>query len=137
MLVLMLLGIASVIVLPNIEKGLQDREVKRSALGLAAAARNLRSRALDEGMPQPLVLNLEQNYYRAAGGAEVNLPGDVKFKSVVGGEVVDDAARQFVFFPNGSSHGGAISLSGGHGTSYAIRLEPLTGRIQVVPGSAS
>jgi type II secretory pathway pseudopilin PulG len=33
MLVLMLMGIAGVIVLPNIEKGMQDREVRRSALG--------------------------------------------------------------------------------------------------------
>ena len=137
MLVLMLMGIAGVIVLPNIEKGMQDREVRRSALGLAAAARNLRSRAIDEGIPQLLVLNLEQNNYRAARGAEVHLPADVKFSSVVGGEIVDGEARQFVFFPNGSSHGGAIALSSGHGNSYAIRLEPLTGKIQVVPGARS
>ncbi len=137
MLVLMLMGIASVIVLPNIEKGMQDREVRRSALGLAAAARNLRSRAIDEGMPQLLVLDIEQNNYRAARGAEVHLPADVKFAAVVGGEILDGEARQFVFFPNGSSHGGSIALSGGHGISYAIRLEPLTGKIQVVPGEKS
>jgi general secretion pathway protein H len=137
MLVLMLMGIASVIVLPNIEKGMQDREVRRSALGLAAAARNLRSRALDEGMPQLLILDLEQNNYRAARGAEVHLPPNVKFSAIVGGEIIDREARQFVFFPNGSSHGGAIALSGGHGISYAIHLEPLTGKIQVVPGGKS
>ena len=134
MLVLMLMGIASVIVMPNIEKGMQDREVRRSALGLAAAARNLRSRAIDEGMPQLLVLDIEQNNYRAARGAEVHLPADVKFSAVVGGEIVDREARQFVFFPNGSSHGGSIALSGGRGVSYSIRLEPLTGKIQVGPG---
>ena len=137
-MVLMLMGLASAIVLPNIEKGMQDREVRRSALDLAATARNLRSRALDEGMPQPLVLNLEQNHYRAARGAEVHLPPDVKFSSVVGGEIVDGEARQFVFFPNGSSHGGAIDLSSGRGSAfYSIRLEPLTGKIQVVPGARS
>ena len=137
MLVLMLMGIAGVIVLPNIEKGMQDREVRRSALGLAAA-RNLRSRALDEGMPQLLILDLEQNNYRAARGAEVHLPADVKFSAVVGGEIIDGEARQFVFFPNGSSHGGSIALSGGRGSvSYSIRLEPLTGKIQVVPGEKS
>ncbi len=137
-MVLMLMGLASAIVLPNIEKGLQDREVRRSALDLAAVARNLRSRALDEGMPQLLVLNLEQNNYRAARGAEVHLPPDVKFTAVVGGEIVDDEARQFVFFPNGSSHGGSIVLSSGHGSvSYSIRFEPLTGKIQVVPSDKS
>ena len=133
----MLMGIASVIVMPNLEKGMQDREVRRSALGLAATARSLRSRALEEGMPQLLILNLEQNNYRAARGAEVHLPEDVKFAAVVGGEIVDGEARQFVFFPNGSSHGGTIALTGGHGISYAIQLEPLTGKIQVVPGDKS
>ena len=138
MLVLMLLGLATVIVLPNVEKGMQDREVRRSAFGLAAAARNLRSRAIDEGMPQLLILDLEQNNYRAARGPEVHLPADVKFTAVVGGEIIDREARQFVFFPNGSSHGGSIALSGGRGSvSYAIRLEPLTGKIQVVPGARS
>ena len=137
-MVLLLMGLASAIVMPNIEKGMQDREVRRSALDLAAAARNLRSRALDEGMPQLLVLDLEQNNYRAARGAEVHLPEDVKFTAVTGGEIVDGEARQFIFFPNGSSHGGAIDLSSGHGSaSYSIRLEPLTGKIQVVPGARS
>ena len=133
----MLMGIAGVIVLPNIEKGMQDREVRRSALGLAAAARDLRSRAIDEGMPQLLTIDIEHNQYRAARATEVHLPEDVKFTGVVGGEIVDGEARQFVFFPNGSSHGGSIALSGGHGISYAIRLEPLTGKIQVVPGEKS
>jgi general secretion pathway protein H len=124
MLVLMLMGIASVIVMPNIEKGMQDREVRRSALGLAAAARNLRSRAIDEGMPQLLVLDIEQNNYRAARGAEVHLPADVKFTSVVGGEIIDrDAPIRFL--PNGAATG-SIALSGGRGVSYSIRLEPLT-----------
>jgi type II secretory pathway pseudopilin PulG len=135
MLVLMLLALASAIVLPNIEKGLQDRQVRRSALGLAAAARHLRSRALEEGRPQPLVLNLAQNNYRAARSGAVDLPSEVKFTEVTGGEVVDGDARQFVFFPNGSSHGGSIALSErGGSASYSIRLEPLTGKIQVVPG---
>ena len=138
MLVLMLVGVASVIVLPNIEKGMQDREVRRSALGLAAAARDLRSRALDEGTMQQLVLNLAQNNYHVARNVEVQLPPDVKFTQVVGGEIVDGEARQFVFFPNGTSHGGTIALAGRQGSvSYAIRLEPLTGRVKVEPGHPS
>jgi len=138
MLVLLLLAIATVIALPNLDKGLRDREVKRSALGLAAAARSLRSRALDEGMPQQLVLNLAQNNYRAARQGEVQLPSEVRFAEVVGGEIVDGAARQFVFFPNGSSHGGSIALSSeGGAATYSIRLEPLTGKVVVLAGEQS
>ncbi len=88
-LVLLLIGVSMLIVLPNIARGLQEREVRTSALGLAAAARNLRSRALFDGEPQQLVVNLPQNSYRVARSREVRLPGEVRFISVEGGEAVD------------------------------------------------
>src|SRR5262245_19590311 len=63
--VLFLIGISIAIVVPNIDKGLTDREVRISALGIAAAARDLKSRALFDGIPQELLLNLPQNSYLA------------------------------------------------------------------------
>ena len=48
-LVLLLIGVSMMIVLPNIQKGLEDREVRLSALRLAATARDLRSRPLSDG----------------------------------------------------------------------------------------
>jgi general secretion pathway protein H len=137
-LVLLLLGLSGLIVIPNIEKGLQDRKVKGSALTLAAVARDLRSRALYEGIPQQLVLNLPQNSYRIKGDREVQLPPDVKFAEVQGGEMLGDGARQFLFFPNGSSYGGEIALSNSRQSlRYSIHLEPLTGKIAVLAGSRS
>jgi Tfp pilus assembly protein FimT len=132
------MALSSYIVLPNIEKKLQERAVRVSALGLAAVARHTRSRALDQGIPQRLVVNVAQNSYRGEGENEVVLPPDVKFADVIGGETVDPGARQFVFFPNGSSHGGAIALRGTQrSTSYSLRLEPLTGRIEVARDETS
>jgi general secretion pathway protein H len=133
-LVLLLLGLSSLIVLPNIERGLKDREVRGSALALAAVARDLRSRAVEDGIPQRLVLRLQQNSYTAAPDREVQLPPDVRFAEVEGGEIVSDDRRTFLFFPNGSSIGGTIVLSGGGAGLYSVRLEPLTGRIQVSRG---
>ncbi|MGE5220743.1 MAG: prepilin-type N-terminal cleavage/methylation domain-containing protein [Chloroflexota bacterium] len=130
-LVLVLLGISTAIVLPNIENSLRDREVRSSALGLAAAARELRSRALLDGVPQQLVLNLPQNSYQAAQAAEVRLPAEVSFVSVQGGELLDADHKRFYFFPNGSSLGGAIALTGGKSVSYLVRLEAMTGRVEV------
>ncbi len=57
-LVLLLLGVSMAIVLTEHQHGLQDREVRNSALGLAAASRELRSRALADGVPQRLVSEL-------------------------------------------------------------------------------
>jgi general secretion pathway protein H len=131
-LVLLLVGVSMLIVLPNIAKGLQDREVRSSALGLAAAARDLRSRALFDGVPHQLVLDSSRNSYRVARSTEVNLPIDVKFISIDGGERLDRDRTRFYFYPNGSSLGGEIRLAGGEqAISYLVRLEALTGRIEV------
>jgi general secretion pathway protein H len=137
-LVLMVLGLSGLIVLPNIEKGLRDRDVRRSAVALAAAARELRSQALYKGMPQQLVLNIAENSYRVARNGEVHFPSSVKVASVVGGEVLDNGSRQFSFFPNGSTFGGRIELSSGaDSTAYSIRFHPLTGNINVMRGDDS
>jgi hypothetical protein len=137
-LVLLLLGLSSLIVLPTIDTGLRGREVRRSALALAAVARDLRNRALYEGIPQRLILKVSDNSYFASKDREVHLPSDVKFSQVEGGQTLERSIRQFIFFPNGSSLGGEIHLSGGqHMPSYSVRLEPLSGKIDVVQGGKS
>jgi general secretion pathway protein H len=137
-LVLLLLGVSMAIVLPNLDRGLQDRGVRKSALGLAAAARELRSRALTEGVPQRLVLNLPQNSYWVARSTEVQLPAEIRFASVEGGESVNRDLKNFYFFPNGSILGGEIVLAdSAQSISYLIRLEALTGRVEVARGKAS
>jgi len=136
-LVLLLLGVSVAIVAPNINKGLTDREVRVSALGIAAVARDLRSRALFDGVPQELLLDLPQNSYLVAHSREVHLPPDVKFASVDGGETIDRDIKRFYFFPNGSTIGGVIVLAGEKSVSYLVRLEALTGRVEVSRGDKS
>lgn len=131
-LTLAVLGICLAIVLPNIQRGLQEREVRTSALGLAAAARDLRSRAMSVGVMQELVLDLPDHRYLAARSAEVRLPPDVRFIAVDGGESLDRDLKRFYFFPNGSALGGEIVLAdSGGSTPYLVRFEPLTGRVSV------
>ena len=138
LLVLLLLGLSSLIVLPTIDNGLRERAVRRSALGLAAVARELRSRAIYEGIPQRLVLNVVDSSYLIARDREVQLPSDVKFSQVEGGETLEKSVRQFIFFPNGSSLGGEIGLSGGrNATAYSVRFEPLSGKVDVIRGDKS
>jgi prepilin-type N-terminal cleavage/methylation domain-containing protein len=138
LLVLLLLSVSSLIVLPTIDHGLREREARRSVLGFAAAARELRSRAVYEGTPQRLVLNLGDQLYRVDWDREVHLPPALKFSQVEGGETLEPNVRQFIFFPNGSSLGGEILFSaGGNATSYRVRLEPLSGRVDVIRGDSS
>ena len=132
--VLFLIALSLAIVVPNIGKGLQDREVRVSALGLAAAARELRSRALFDGMPQELLLDVPQNSYLIAQSEEVRLPAEVKFISVDGGESIDRDLKRFYFFPNGSNLGGEIVIGSEKSVSYLVRLEALTGKVEVTRG---
>jgi general secretion pathway protein H len=135
-MVLLLIAISMAIIAPNIAKGLQDREVRTSALELAAAARDLRSRALFDGEAQQLEVNPAQNSYRVARLREVRLPEDLTFVSIDGGEAVNRDNKRFYFFPNGSCFGGEIVLADSvKSISYRIRLEALTGRIEVSRGN--
>ncbi|MGE5852946.1 MAG: prepilin-type N-terminal cleavage/methylation domain-containing protein [Deltaproteobacteria bacterium] len=135
-LVLLLIGVSMMIVLPNIQKGLEDREVRLSALRLAATARDLRSRALSDGQAKQLEINLADNNYRVARLTEVQLPPEVRFVGIEGGETLDRGSKRFYFFPNGSSLGGEIVLADEQKSiSYLIRFEALTGRIEVLRGN--
>ena len=134
MLVLVLLGISSLIALPSIEKGLKTREARQAALGLAAVARELSSRARSQGVPQQLVLNLSNNSYLVAQDREIQLPSDMKFSAVDGGETTKTQIRQFLFFPNGTNLGGRIGLTGPSAIAYSVRLHALTGKIEVLRG---
>ena len=62
-LVLLLIGVSMAIVLPTSPRDCRIARCGVSALGLAAVARDLSSRALFDGVPQQLVVNLPQNSY--------------------------------------------------------------------------
>lgn len=137
-LVLVVLGLSSLLVLPSIDRNLRDQKLRRSVLALAAAARDLRSRAVHGGVPQQLIVDLPQNSYLLAQDREIHLPAEITIAGVNGGETLDSGIYRFLFFPNGSTLGGQIIISGvRYPASYAIRLEALTGKIEVLRGSPS
>jgi general secretion pathway protein H len=131
--VLLLLGLSSIIVLPSVDKGLKNRELRESALKLAAAARNLRSKAVHENGLERLVVDQRANSYQVSGKS-VRLSAEIRFTGMEGGEPLGDGLRQFLFFPNGSLLGGEIGLANRAGAAYAVRLDPLLGRVAVFKG---
>jgi len=137
-LVLVVMGISMAIVVPNIGRRLQEREVRSSALSLAALARDLRSRALLDGIAQQLVVSMPHNSYLVPKQPEIHLPQDLRIASIEGGEAVEHDTKRFFFFPNGSSLGGEIVITdSANAISYHIRMEPLTGKIEVARGDNS
>lgn len=131
--VLLILSLASSIVLPSIEKGLREREVRQSVLELAAVARRLRSRAVYENSLQRLIFNPQENSYQALRGKKILLSPDIRITDIKGAEAIGEGLRQFLFFPNGSLLGGEIGISGRGGSpAYLVYLDSLTGRVVVL-----
>ena len=118
--------------LPAIERGLNQREVRQTALSLAAVARSLRGKAIYEGAPRRLTLDRGENSYQGQGGKKVYLPTHVKFSEIIGGEPGEGQEQRFVFFPNGSVLGDVVAVEGEeNATSYRVRLDALSGRVAV------
>ncbi len=130
--VLVLVAVATAVVLPSIDQGLKKRQAKQSVLALAAVARDLRRKAIDEGRLKRLTLEPRTNSYLASGGDITRLPDTVEIIGITGGEPVGDRLTQFVFFPNGSLLGGEIELSDRRGSAYVVRMEAMVGRVVVI-----
>lgn len=136
MLVLVLIGLGAAVVLPAIGSGLKNREARQAALGFAAAARELGSRARSEGVPQRLVVDATRNSYTLSREKEIALPPNSAFAAVEGGETLENGLRRFSFYPNGASFGGRVDISAGaDGAQYSVRFHPLTGRVEVLRGA--
>jgi hypothetical protein len=115
------------------DRAVEKQAVRRSAVEIAAVVRDLRGKAIYKGIIQGLLVSSSENSYEALAGNKVILPPAVKISEIVGGELVGEDKRRFVFFPNGSILGGEIAISGREvSASYTIRLDPLSGRILVV-----
>lgn len=135
--VLLLLGLSSLIVLPSIDKGLREREVRQDALQIAAVARHLRHRAISESSLQRLIFNLAENSYQASEGKQVVLSSNARITGIEGGEPLEEGLRQYLFFPNGSIFGGEIGISGREGSlAYLVRFDALTGKVWVTKGNS-
>jgi hypothetical protein len=137
MMVLVLLGLSAAVVLPSIDRGLKNRVARQAALGFAAAARELGSRARSEGVPQGLVLDTAHNSYYLAREQVIALPSSLSFAVVEGGETLENGMRRFSFYPNGASFGGRVVISAGAGGGeYSVRFHALTGRVEVLRGAS-
>ncbi len=135
LVVLMLIGLSSLLVLPALDRGLGQLEVRKSALKLAAVARDLRSKAIYQGSLQRLILRPSENSYEIVKGHNIRLPSNVRISAVTGGESVGEGIKQFYFYPNGRIVGGEIQITGQESSSsYITRFDPLSGRVKVVRG---
>ncbi|GAA0691476.1 hypothetical protein GCM10009104_17980 [Marinobacterium maritimum] len=136
LVVLVIASLMLALVAPNIGNVLPGSELKSFARQSAAMLRELRSEAVSQSRNRRLSLDQEERRFRSGKEALALWPEGVEVQ-LEQGEVPDFLKTPFeddkalVFFPDGSSNGGALSLSSESAGHYMIRVEALNGKVWI------
>jgi general secretion pathway protein H len=132
--VLAIVALLAAIVVPALPRGTSRARLESYAVEAAAmlkadrdaAIRNRRQIATQIDPPQRLVRS-------GATGRVIRLPQDVKFEAILAARCNQRPAGSTIrFFASGMSCGGALALTR-LGVGYQIRVNWLTGGVEVVP----
>jgi len=137
MVVMVIAGLMVALVPPLFSGAVSGTRLKGSARDLAIALRESRSKAIIHNTEQLVQLNLNTSHYRIGNGKPLALPENVSMavELVTGANVEQMAQHVVYFFPDGSSSGELITLSGDQ-QRYYLQLNWLTGSITITSGSA-
>jgi general secretion pathway protein H len=135
MVVMVIAGLMIALVPPLFSGAVSGTKLKGSARDLAIVLRETRSKAIISNTEQLVHLDLKEPRYRVGNDKPRALPENVDMAvEVVTGDRVDKTAKHVLrFFPDGSSSGELITLSGGN-RAYHLQLNWLTGSITITEG---
>lgn len=136
LLVISIIGIVLAVAPPLLSAAMPGVQLKSSTRSMVAALRRTRSIAIASGKSAILEMNLETLQAKVTGDNNViQIPEAIEVSMVTADqEVTDDKHGQIRFFPDGTSTGGRVTLRNGD-NGYAVDVDWLTGRIDVVPPS--
>lgn len=135
---LAIVGLVAAVLTPAIPRGTSRTAFESYAVRIAALLKQDRQVAVERGVATATLINsASHTILSGTTGARVILPADVAFSSVLArtcrGAPGDQSIR---FFPSGLSCGGSLILSR-LGFTLQIRVNWLTGGIEIVPGDAA
>jgi general secretion pathway protein H len=139
LLVVLVIGVLLVSLAPPLLSGLSGAtELRGAARQLAAGLRGARNAAVSRQREATLTLDLEQRRFGVTGDPrEIVLPEGLGIRLYTAqAEVVDAATGGIRFFPDGSSTGGSITVSGSK-RAYRVSVDWLTGAIAIVEEESS
>lgn len=137
-LVALVIGVLLVALVPPLLSGLSGSvELRGAARQLAAGLRSARNQAVTRQQEAVLTLDLAQRRFGVSGDPRViALPVSVALKLYTAqSELLDQATGNLRFFPDGSSTGGAITVSGPK-IAYRVNVDWLTGAVAIVEQDA-
>jgi general secretion pathway protein H len=132
--VLAILGMLAAIILPAIPRATTRAKLESYAVETAALLKADRNSALRKQVQVTTQVNAPQRLIRSGvTGQTIRLPADVSLNAVLATRCADRVAgRSIDFFPSGMSCGGAITLAR-PGIRYEVRVNWLTGGVDIVP----
>ncbi len=138
LLVVLVIAVLLVAVVPPLISGMSGAtELRSAARQLAAGLRFARNEAVTRQREAVLTLDLSKHRFAVSGDPrEIALPESLSLHLYTAqSELLDQATGNIRFFPDGSSTGGAVTVSGPK-LAYRINVDWLTGAIAIVEQEA-
>jgi general secretion pathway protein H len=135
--VIAIISIFAAIIVPALPRGTSRPRIEAFALEVASLLKADRNAAVRRQVEVASVVDAPSRLVRSgAGGRLVRLPADVDVRSTLAARCAGRAAGSTVnFFPSGMSCGGSIILSR-QGSGYEVRVNWLTGGVEIASYSA-
>lgn len=132
LVVLALIGLLAAIAVPKLRVPAFATDVSKAARDIASELGRTRQQAIFTNRPADLSLDLEQLTMRA-GERHAREIGGVRRMEVVtvAGNRLNGSEGAIRFYPDGSSDGAEVNLTGENGNTARITVNWLTGRIEI------
>jgi general secretion pathway protein H len=132
--VLAIIGMLAAIMLPAIPRSTTRAKLESYAVATAALLKSDRSAALRRQIQVTTQVDAASRSIRSGvTGRVIRLPNDVSLDAILASRCADRiAGRSIDFFPSGMSCGGVIALSR-PGMGVEVRVNWLTGGVDIVP----
>ncbi|HVP98203.1 MAG TPA: type II secretion system protein GspH [Roseiarcus sp.] len=131
--VLATVALLASLILPTFPRATSQARLAGYALEVAALLKGDRNAAIREHVMVSTLLDAERHIVRSGARSDaVEVPQDVSFNALLAQKCGDRIVGSTVdFFPSGASCGGVIAISR-QGVGYQIRVNWLTGGVEVV-----
>jgi general secretion pathway protein H len=132
--VLAIIGLLAAIILPAIPRATSRAKLESYAVETAALLKADRTAALRRQIQVATQVDAETRSIRSGvTGRVIRFPADVSLDAYLASRCADrNAGRSIDFFPSGMSCGGTIALAR-PGMGYEVRVNWLTGGVEIVP----